>query len=223
MLESKKYRSIRNTVDFLFHLLARIEVSGTENIPGEGPLIIAINHISRLDSALIGITATRHIYAFAASKYKSYPLFRWILEAAGAIWVRRTDFDREALLKAIELLRQGETLGIAPEGTRSRTGALQQGKPGVAFLAARTGATIVPVGITGTQHMLRDFKRLRRMRVRIVYGKPFRLPKEGRLSSEELQKATALIMSRIAALLPPEYQGVYAEAVANEPTGEALP
>ncbi len=210
MAESRKYRSIRAIVDFLFHLLARIEVVGAENVPQEGTLIIAINHVSRLDSALIGITTSRHIYAFAAAKYKSCPLFRWILEAAGAIWVRRTDFDREALLKAIELLRQGETLGIAPEGTRSRTGALQQGKAGVAFLAARTGATILPVGITGTQHMLRDFKRLRRMRVRVVYGEPFRLPKEGRLTSEELQAATTLIMRRIAALLPLEYQGFYA-------------
>lgn len=221
MLESRKYRSIRNAVGFLFHMLARIEVEGTKNIPAEGPVIIALNHISRLDSALLGITATRHIYAFAASKYKSYPLFRWILEAAGAVWVRRADFDREALLKAIELLRQGETLGIAPEGTRSRTGALQQGKPGVAFLAARTGAMIVPVGITGTQNMLRDFKRLRRMRVRIVYGEPFRLPKEGRLSSEEQQEATTLIMCRIAALLPHEYQGAYAEMAARERAGAA--
>lgn len=211
MQMSKKYRLIRGVVAFLFHLAARIEVIGLENFPQEGALILALNHISRLDSALIGIVAPRHVYAFAATKYKSYPLFNWILEAAGAIWVRRTDFDREALLKAIDLLKQGETLGIAPEGTRSRTGTLQPGKAGVAFMAARTGATILPMGITGTQHMARDLKRLRRMRVRVVFGEPFRLPKEGRLSSEELQEATTLIMRRIAALLPPEYRGVYAE------------
>jgi len=212
MPESKKYRTIRAVVSFLFHLLARIEVAGVENIPQEGPLIVAINHVSRLDTVVLGITPTRHIYAFAASKYKSYPLFRWILEAAGVIWVRRTDFDREALLQAIELLRRGEALGIAPEGTRSRTGALQPAKSGVAFLAARTGATIIPVAITGTQHMVRDFKHLRRMRIRVVYGQPFRLSKEGRLSSAELQEATTFIMHRIAELLPPEYRGVYADA-----------
>lgn len=214
---SRQYRMIRSTVSFLFHLIARIEVEGVEHFPPEGPVLLALNHISRLDSALIGIVAPRHVYAFAASKYKSYPLFRWILEAAGAIWVRRTDFDREALLRAIELLKQGEVLGIAPEGTRSRTGTLQPGKPGVAFLAARTGATILPMGITGTQNMVRDFKRLRRMRVRVVFGAPFRLPKEGRLSSEELHEATELVMRSIATLLPPEYRGVYAdEAIVAE-------
>lgn len=211
---SKQFRVIRNIISFLFHLVARIEVEGLEHFPQEGPVVLTPNHISRLDTALIGIVAPRHVYAFAASKYKAYPFFRWVLESAGAIWVRRHDFDREALLKALELLKQGEVLGIAPEGTRSHTGALQPGKPGAAFLAARTGATILPLGITGTQNMVRDFKRLRRMRVRVVFGEPFRLPKEGRLSSEELQEATTLIMQRIAALLPPEYRGVYAETVA---------
>jgi len=71
---------------------------------------------------------------------------------------------------------------------------------------------LLPVAITGTQHMVRDFKHLRRMRIRVVYGQPFRLSKEGRLSSAELQEATTFIMHRIAELLPPEYRGVYADA-----------
>ncbi len=151
-----------------------------------------------------------------AWEYRDYVLFKWVLEAAEPIWVRRSEFDREALLESIRVLRQGGLLGLAPEGTRSPDGTLQPGKHGVAFLAARVSVPIIPVGIAGTDQMVERFRRMRRMRIRVVFGESFHLPQEGRLSSEELAAATEIIMLRIARLLPPERRGVYAHRVEGE-------
>jgi 1-acyl-sn-glycerol-3-phosphate acyltransferase len=148
-----------------------------------------------------------------AREYKDFPLFKWVLGAAEPIWVRRSEFDREALLESLRVLKQGGLLGLAPEGTRSPDGTLQPGKHGVAFLAARVGVPIVPVGIVGTDRMVQRFRRLRRMKIRVVFGEPFHLPQEGRLTSEELAAATEIIMLEIARLLPPERRGAYAHRV----------
>ena len=211
----KKYRRICKAMSVVFHALSRMEVKGIENIPPEGGCIFALNHLSRLDTPLIGITSPRQVYALVAAKYRSYPVFNWFVEAIGGIWVNRTEFSREPLMTAIRVLKRGDVLGLAPEGTRSADGELQPGKPGVAFIAAHAHMPIIPLAITGTQNV-GDLLRFRRPRLSITYGEPFRLPKEGRLSSEELQQATELIMRRIATLLPPEYRGAYAEVVASK-------
>ncbi len=205
----KKYRRVRVASIVLFRTLARLHVTGLEHIPETGAFLLATNHISRLDTPLLGATCPRQVHALVAAKYQDYPFFRWFVNTVSGIWVRRTDFDREALLKAVQILRGGKVLGVAPEGTRSATADLQPGRPGAAFLAARVEVPIVPVGITGTQQMLPELRRLRRPELRVVYGAPFYLPKMGRLNSQELTEATDLIMRRIAALLPRSYQGVY--------------
>jgi 1-acyl-sn-glycerol-3-phosphate acyltransferase len=204
------YWDIRRTLTWVFRLLARVEVEGVERIPQTGSFLMVINHTSRLDTPLLSVVSPRRIYPLAADKYRTFPVFNWILNVGGAIWINRSEFDREALFQSIDVLRRGDVLGIAPEGTRSPDGALQRAKPGVAFLAARTGVSVVPAGITGTRSMAQDFLRLRRMRIRVVFGETFRLPKYGKLSADELAEATDLIMGRIAALLPPAYRGVYA-------------
>jgi 1-acyl-sn-glycerol-3-phosphate acyltransferase len=209
------YWKMRTVIGWLFGLLSRVEVVGAEHIPMEGGCLLVLNHISRLDTPLLLVASPRRIYPLAADKYKNFPVFNWLLNISEAIWINRSEFDREALLKSIEVLKRGDMLGIAPEGTRSPDGALRKAKPGVAFLAARTDVSIVPVGITGTQSMLQDFLRLRRMRIRVTFGEPFRLPKYGKLSADELVTATDMIMSRVAALLPPIYRGVYAPTVAQ--------
>lgn len=208
----KKYARIRKVLSIIIHALGRVEVKGVENIPKKAGCILAINHLSRLDTFLIGITCPRQVYALVAAKYKSYPLVNWFTEASGGIWVNRTEFSREPLMTAIRILKRGDVLGLAPEGTRSTSGSLQPGKPGVAFIAAHAGVPIVPLGITGTQNM-KGLLRFRQMRLSITYGEPFHLPQEGRMSSGELAVATELIMVRIAKLLPLEYRGVYAERV----------
>jgi len=110
-------------------------------------------------------------------------------------------------------------LGIAPEGTRSKTGSLQRGKPGAAYLALRANVPILPVVVTGTERVFRDLLRLRRPRVRVVIGEPFRLT----LPEDEKRPLQALadrMMYRLAELLPPEYRGVYGQGSARpEPKG----
>ena len=206
------YWKMRQVIGAIFRLLTRLEIKGAENIPEEGGCLLVTNHISRLDTPALLVTATRRIYPLAADKYKNFPVFNWLLNISEAIWINRTEFDREALLSSIAVLKRGDVLGIAPEGTRSRNGTLQKAKSGVAFLAARTGVPIVPVGITGTNTMLQDFSRLRRMRIYVTYGEAFYLPKYGKLTADELDTTTDLIMGRLAALLPPTHRGVYAAA-----------
>ncbi|MGC9398993.1 MAG: lysophospholipid acyltransferase family protein [Anaerolineae bacterium] len=206
----KKYRRIRNVLRILFRHLGHLEVVGVEHVPLEGAFILTTNHISRLDTPLLGVTCPRQIHALVAAKYKHHPLFRWFVNAVDGIWVRRTAFDREALMKALRVLKEGGVIGIAPEGTRSPTATLQPGRPGAAFLAARLNVPIVPVGVAGTEQFLPSLASLRYPELRVTYGEPFRLPKTGRLSSEEMAEATDLIMRRIASLLPSAYRGIYA-------------
>ncbi|MBN2006100.1 MAG: 1-acyl-sn-glycerol-3-phosphate acyltransferase [Anaerolineae bacterium] len=203
------YWKMRQVIGAIFRLLTRMEITGVEHIPAEGGCLLVTNHISRLDTPSLLVAAPRRIYPLAADKYKNFPVFNWLLNISEAIWINRTEFDREALLKSIDVLKRGEVLGIAPEGTRSRDGSLQKAKSGVAFLAARTGVPVVPVGITGTNTMLEDFSHLRRMRISVAFGEAFYLPKYGKLTADELDTTTDLIMGRLAALLPPAYRGVY--------------
>ena len=208
------YWKMRQVIGALFRLLARVEITGAEHIPEEGGCLLVTNHISRLDTPALLVAASRRIYPLAADKYKNFPVFNWLLNISEAIWINRTEFDREALLNSIAVLKRGDVLGIAPEGTRSRNGSLQKAKSGVAFLAARTGVPVIPVGITGTNTMMQDFSHLRRMRICVTFGEAFDLPKYGKLTADELDATTDLIMGRLAVLLPPPYRGVYAAASA---------
>jgi 1-acyl-sn-glycerol-3-phosphate acyltransferase len=205
------YRVIRAIVNLLLDLLVRREYVGLENFPDEPPYILATNHLSVFDSPLL-LTACPHtIRAFAAAKHKRNPIYAPLLAMMGSIWVRRGEVDRKALREALDVLKGGGVLGMAPEGTRARgTYALQEGKTGPAYLATRADVPIVPVGLTGTEQVKHNLPRLRRTPVRIVVGKPFRLPESGRVRGQTLHKYTELIMRRIAELLPEEYRGVYA-------------
>ena len=204
-------RILRTIVDFLFSLLSRREFVGLENIPTEPPYIMVTNHLSAFDSPLLLTVCPHTIRAFAAAKHKRNPIYAPLLVAMGSIWVRRGEVDRQALQGALDVLKRGEVLGMAPEGTRARgTYALQKGKTGVAYLAARAGVSIVPVGMTGTEKLKDNLPRLHRTHLRVVVGKPFRLPESGEVRGQKLREYTDLIMHRIAELLPEEYRGVYA-------------
>jgi 1-acyl-sn-glycerol-3-phosphate acyltransferase len=194
-----------------FGVVCRREAAGVENVPAEPPYIIALNHISVFDSPLILTVCPHIVRAFAAEKHKSNPFYAPLLSMMGSVWVRRGEVDRRALRGALDVLKRGEVLGVAPEGTRARGPyALQQGKRGAAFLATRADVPIVPIGISGSETIKRDLPRMRRARVRVAVGKPFRLPESGRVGTEKLDEYTDLIMRRIADLLPEEYRGAYA-------------
>jgi len=203
---------VRAIVNVLLNLIARVEYIGLENIPDEPPYIMVTNHISAFDSPVMLTVCPHTIRAFAAVKHKHNPVYAPLLAMMGSIWVRRGEVDRRALDGALDVLKRGEALGMAPEGTRARGPyALQKGKTGPAYIATRANVQIVPVGITGTEKIKHDLPRLRRANVRAVVGKPFRLPESGQVRGQKLRTYTNnLIMHSIAELLPEEYRGVYA-------------
>jgi 1-acyl-sn-glycerol-3-phosphate acyltransferase len=215
---------LRLLVRFLFRLLTRLEIIGLDNIPQQGGCLLAVNHLSRLDPPLVFALARREdVTAMVADNYQKRPFFRWIVNAVDGIWVDREDADFHALRRARDYLKAGHALGIAPEGTRSQTGGLLPGKTGTAYLADKAGVPVVPIGITGTDQAIRRLLRLQRPPIRILFGEPIHLPPlERRSRAEDLERNTEIIMCHIAALLPPEHRGVYADCPRlKEMEGEA--
>ncbi len=204
---------LRAIVRFLFVLLSRLDIQGLDNIPKEGCAILSANHLGRLDSALIFILLDRtDATGMVGDTYKKNLFFRWLIESVNGIWVNRGQADLSALREAREYLQKGGLLGIAPEGTRSRTGALQQAKTGVAYLADKTGAPIIPIAISGTEKVFRELGRLHRPRIRVRIGELFTLPPLDRRNRNlSLDRNTDEIMCHIAAMLPSQYRGVYAQ------------
>ncbi len=184
-------------------------------IPAEGSLLLTTNHLSRLDTPfLLSITERTDLVAIVAKKYQQKPIFHWILDKIGTIvWMDRENTDFSAVREALAYLRKGMIVGIAPEGTRSRDSkGLLEGKQGAALLAARAEVPIIPVGIVGSENVSRELLRLRRPPVTITVGEPYTLPAFDRENRQAwLSKYTDEIMCRIAALLPPNYRGFYAD------------
>ncbi|HPD61952.1 MAG TPA: lysophospholipid acyltransferase family protein [Anaerolineaceae bacterium] len=208
-----KSHRLRSIIGFLLKQLTQTEFIGVENIPPEGGVLIACNHMSRLDIPVLFITPNRpEITALVTTKYLKYPLLRWFIVTAEGIWLDRDTADFSAFRKAVEALKQGKALGIAPEGTRSQTAKLIEGKPGTALLALRTGVPIVPVAIVGTEDGMSKLLRLKRPRITAEYGKPIIPPKLDRSNREgQLQYLTDEVMCRIAAMMPQKYHGFYAD------------
>jgi 1-acyl-sn-glycerol-3-phosphate acyltransferase len=205
---------LRRIMHALFFTLGRVELVGMENIPppGEG-VLTAANHLSWLDGPLIYAVLPREdASALAAEKYRSNAFSRWLLDSARVVWLDRDNPDPRSLKEALRFLKDGGLLGIAPEGTRSKTGGLIEAKAGAAFLAHRAGVPMQVIAITGTEKVFRSFLRLRRPRLRVEFSPTFELPEFDRRNRDaSLQRSADEIMCRIAALLPPEYRGVYAD------------
>ncbi|MFL7840229.1 MAG: lysophospholipid acyltransferase family protein [Candidatus Promineifilaceae bacterium] len=208
-------RTIRIIFRVVLRVLARVSMTGYENIPSEGGAIVVSNHIGRLD-AMIGVVVSDRddIILMIADKYHDVPLWRWLGDHLDAIWLDREEVDFHSMREVFRRLKAGGLLGIAPEGTRSKSEALVLGKPGAAYLASRSQLPLIPVGISGTEDRLvkQKLKRLQRLDITIKIGEPFMLPPLPRKDREEfLEESTDEIMCRIAALLPPKYRGVYKE------------
>jgi 1-acyl-sn-glycerol-3-phosphate acyltransferase len=209
-----RYKTVRSIIRAIMALIAEVEITGLENLP-EGNYILAANHLGRLDTAvLLCVLEREDIIMPIAEKYKNHPLFGPLGRSVNAVWLNRFEADFHALRMILERMKGGGMMVIAPEGTRSRTEALQIGKPGVAFLASKSGYPVVPAALTGTEDrgILANLKHLRRSRITATAGKPFyvEIPK-GRGREEALREATDDIMCRIAVMLPEKYRGVYAE------------
>jgi 1-acyl-sn-glycerol-3-phosphate acyltransferase len=217
------YRVMRRLGIWLMHALYDYRVSGAENFPESGPVIIVVNHLHLLDPGAVMPAVPRKIVTLAADKYMRNPLLGLLLRMAGVVFVRRGEVDREALRGCLAVLQSGGVLAVAPEGTRSHTAAMQRAKPGVAYMATRTDALLVPIAFWGVEK-LGEWKRLRRPTCNVVIGQPFRLPRpSGKLTTDALQELADSIMVRIGLLLPQSYRGVYAERIASVEAGQAPP
>jgi len=212
---------IKEMFRFLFRVLTRVKVIGEDYLAKQGGYIVASNHLSTIEVPLVYLLIPRNdISGLVAKKHQRNPLFRILVNAFNGIWLNREEADAHALRAARDHLRNGGVLGLSPEGTRSPTGALISAKTGVAYLADQGGVPIVPVGVSGTYQAMVKIFTLRRPKITIHFGEPFLLPPIDRKNKEEsLRKNTDEIMCQIAALLPYEYRGVYAE---NARTKELL-
>lgn len=188
------------------------QVEGRHLIPGSGPLLIVANHQSNMDPPIMGVSLTRNSRFLAKDGLFRFPPASLFLRAYGAHPVKRDQVDVGAYQWVIGQLRQPNgTVTIFPEGTRS-PGKMRRARPGIASLAIRSGATVLPVGITGTENFgtyMRVFYPAGWIRVRIGY--PFRVDANEEASGKQgLEEVTTEIMLRIAALLPSSYHGHYA-------------
>ncbi|MCC6259953.1 MAG: 1-acyl-sn-glycerol-3-phosphate acyltransferase, partial [Anaerolineales bacterium] len=149
-----------------------------------------------------------------AEKYKNHFFFGMIGRAVDAVWLNRFEADFAALREILIRMKKGGLMVIAPEGTRSKTEALQPGKMGVAFLASKSGYPVLPVALTGTEDraVLENLKRFRKSKIKIVAGKPFQIEiPQGKGREDAMREATDEIMCQIAAMLPEKYRGVYSD------------
>lgn len=210
-------RFLRGLARPIVRVWLRPEVRGLENFPRKGPGIIVINHLGNADVVLVfSQLPTIEIDPLAASDL--YDL-RWLAALGdwyGTIWLHRGRPDRRALACALESLRRGRFVAIAPEGRESLTHALEEGTPGAAFLALKADAPVIPIAVTGTENE-RVYGSLERFRPRRVHatmtvGAPFRLTQTGG-RRESARLGTERIMQELARLLPPQYRGVYAANV----------
>ncbi len=206
-----KREKLQRILYFLFEKITTTRFYGLENLPKTGGIIVATNHLSRIDIPLLFTNPVRpEINALVANKYATFPGLNWILNTAGAIYLDRDQADFKAFRNAVNLIKSGTAMGIAPEGTRSKTGELQPGKPGMILLAMRSGVPIIPVGLSGTDTAFKRLFTFRKPRMTARFGKPYQIPNIDRNRREQqLQEVTTEIMCRIAALLPPNYWGYY--------------
>jgi 1-acyl-sn-glycerol-3-phosphate acyltransferase len=210
----------RFLIRILLRLLTHVEVRGLENIPSKdnpNNFVIAANHLGLVDAFLpFYILENNNLVLLVGEKWEKMAIMRWLGRRLNFIFVDRFNPDIKAIRAVITRMKQGEVLVITPEGTRSKVGHLIEGKPGVSYLAAKMEYPLVPVGISGTfdEIFFGQLKRLHRPHIVISIGPMFALPalpngNNGR--DEALKTDTDEIMCRIAALLPVENRGFYAD------------
>jgi 1-acyl-sn-glycerol-3-phosphate acyltransferase len=214
-MKKSTHKIFRFFIRLILSLIARVEIIGFENLPAGG-FVIAANHIGRLDAALAYYVLDRpDILMVVAEKYEKYAIFRWLVKLINGIFVDRYNADIHAIRETLRRLQQGQVFTITPEGTRSKSGNLIEAKPGGIYLAWKAGVPVLPVALTGTEDALvvERLKHFKRLDIKVVAGPAFSLPREvkGKDRDAAMQQYTDEVMCRIAALLPPERRGVYAE------------
>lgn len=202
------YHFVVFAVRIAMRLWYNLKIEGRENIPKKGCFIYASNHRSYADPVLVVIGGRGRFGFMAKSELFKNPLFGWLIRTLGAFPVERGAGDMQALDRAVSTVKKGSNLLIFPEGTRSRDGRVGRGKPGVALIAARAGADVIPVGITfeGKLHF--------RSRIVVRYGKPI---EAARLTVSENGDERELLRSLRKDVMPPIMDGI--RQLVDEPAG----
>lgn len=208
-------------VRMILALVSKREFIGLENIQNsieDTPVLITANHIGYLDALMIlavpHIADHPNLIVVVAEKYQKYAFFRWAVKSLNFMFVDRFNSDVATLRKVIGRLRNNGLLVLAPEGTRSPHAALIEPRQGAAYLASKSNATIVPIGVVGTEdeEMRKRLSRLKRLNITVNVGKPYQLPELPKKNRDVfLETQTDEIMCRIGALLPPSYRGIYSD------------
>ena len=211
------YLVVRFLLRPLFHVAFRMHVTGRANVPATGPVILASNHLSFIDSMVIPLSAPRRVHYLAKAEYftgtgASGWLTRTLFTGLGAMPVERQTHRaaQEALDTALGVLRRGEGFGIYPEGTRSRDGKLARGKTGVAWLALTADCPVVPVAVAGTDKVQPvDSRWPRPHRVTVTFGTPLTFPEQRGMAGNGRARrvVTDRIMEAIAELSGQEKAG----------------
>ena len=201
------------TIKRLTRMICRVDDRFLKHVPFKGPLILTANHINILDAPVV-LThlKPRIISGFAKAETWDNPLIAWLFNLWNAIPITRGEVDRKALRHALEILKDGQILAVAPEGTRSGDGRLQRGYSGITLLAMQSGAPILPMAYYGGERFTDNIRRLRRTDFHIEVGDSYYLDAGGERPTKEVRQAmTDEIMYQIAALLPQRYRGYYAD------------
>ena len=224
------YWVIKAILKPILKLVYRIRIEGLENLPKKGPAIIAANHLSFLDSFFIPLAVPRRkvTYLAKADYFKSWKT-AWFFNMVGQIPTEREGGQKsqQSLDIATEVLEQGNLLGIYPEGTRSPDGYLHRGRTGVARLALKAGAPVIPCGLIGTTEVMpkdAKFPRLSgRLRVHVRFGKPIQVDRYAGRETDRvvLRSLTDEIMYEIMQLSGQEYKDEYASRKPSVPLPES--
>jgi 1-acyl-sn-glycerol-3-phosphate acyltransferase len=206
--------ALRPLFRLVFHLLARVRITGKANVPRGEPYVLIANHVSLFEPPLVLSFWPAEAEAIAAVEIWDRRGQSGLVDLYGAIQVHRGQYDRQALELAFKALESGRPLLIFPEGGRTHRPGLREAQPGVGFLVEKTGVKVVPVGVTGTSDdFLRRALRLERPLLEMRIGKAFTVPPvagKGEARRAARQASADFMMQRLAAVLPEEYQGVYA-------------
>lgn len=199
----------------LFHVLGKVELIGIENIPDHNRYVIVFNHVSIVEVPFIAAFWPKVIEIIGALAVWSRGYQAWIAKGWGGIQVDRTQYDREVFRQVDQVLKAGHPLMISPEGGRSHSPGLRRGKPGVAYIVDNADVVVLPVAVIGnTIDFLNQALKLNRQPIQMIVGEPFKVPPiQGKGKDRRLarQNNTDYMMARLAALLPENYRGVYAD------------
>ena len=203
------YRLLCGLAWTLTRLVCRYQVCGLEHVPKTGPLLLVTNHLSWYDPFLLAPLLPRRVWFFTKVEVFKWPIVGWLAQLTGQIPVHRGEGDRAALEQALAYLREGRAVMIFPEGTIARQERMIAAHTGVAMLALRSKATVLPIAHSGSRRILRRHRGWF-PRVTVTIGAPYipTLP-EGTTRKVGLQEVTDEMMKQIAQMLPPENRGVY--------------